>query len=294
MVGAFYRGLTGDVVVEISRQLQARLPHSLFGLEEADAELAGFRRADLAHPDHAEFCFLPKTLHRDNFAGAAKAADAIHACTAGADVDGLHALLEAIAVRVDAFDRNSDLFREARFLWPLRLRFGRSARRGDVAHDSPLEFRRYENDERAERPWSILPCPTCSESVMRKSDAEVVRPQVVLTQTKDSQVKEISSAPSFVAQGDHRIDAHCAPRGNVSGEHGHRNQQDCHRSESHRIRRGDAVEHARHQARQRERRDDSESEAKQGELRALRQDQAQYIAWLGAQRLADADFTSAL
>src|SRR5690348_18093795 len=73
--------------------------------------MAGFRRADLAHPDDAELRFFPVALHDYDFTGTAQAARTVHARAGGADVDGLHLLLEWIAVGVDSFHGNANLLR---------------------------------------------------------------------------------------------------------------------------------------------------------------------------------------
>lgn len=102
--------------------------------------MAGFRRADLAHPDDAEFGFLPAALHDDHFAGTAKTTGTVHARAGCANVDGLHALLERIAVGVDSFYGNANLLRKARFF----LLFARGPAGGNVGdgclgHDAPLK-----------------------------------------------------------------------------------------------------------------------------------------------------------
>src|SRR5690348_13982921 len=102
--------------------------------------MAGFRRADLAHPDDAELRFFPVALHDYDFTGTAQAARTVHARAGGADVDGLHLLLEWIAVGVDSFHGNANLLRKARFF----LLFARGLAGGNVGdgclgHDSPLK-----------------------------------------------------------------------------------------------------------------------------------------------------------
>ncbi len=57
----------------------------------------------------------------------------------------------------------------------------------------------------------------------------------------------------LVSQGDHRIDSRGTAGGDVTGRHGDSEQNDGHGAERQRIRRGDAVEQARNQAREQKR-----------------------------------------
>ena len=68
------------------------------------------------------------------------------------------------------------------------------------------------------------------------------------------------------------VDAHGAPRGDVARQQRDAEQQDRHGDECHRVRCGDAIEHARHQPRQQERGDDSDAQASERQFRYLPKD----------------------
>src|SRR2546423_15395819 len=101
-------------------------------------------------------------------------------------------------------------------------------------------------------------------------------------------IRRSASRDSLVAERHHRVYLRRAPRGHVAGQERRDGEHRGYDAEDERVCRRDAVEDARHDARQRERAGEAEAEADRDEQEALADDEAQYVSSLRAQGEADA------